>query len=225
MRRCMAPWNSKPLPSSRTGPSLAPALAPSRAAALVAGIRGSAWSSIVLRAVAVLAGLVVLGWIGRTAAARPTTALSVATADPDAAAPAASSGSPSAHGPALASPAPPAPAPPALAAAALAPPVPAPAPAPPASAPDAPRGRASTADPVYLNHASIDELRRLPGVGPKRAEAILALRQRVGRFHRVEDLLRVKGIGRSAVKKWRPLVRLDSPEAPSALAPADAGSP
>jgi competence protein ComEA len=72
---------------------------------------------------------------------------------------------------------------------------------------------------VYLNHASVDELRRIPGVGPKRAEAILVLRQRLGRFQRVEDLLRVKGVGRGAVKKWRPLVRLDTPGS------SDAGSP
>ena len=69
---------------------------------------------------------------------------------------------------------------------------------------------------MYLNHATVDELRRLPGVGPKRAEAILVLRQRLGRFSRVEDLLRVKGVGRGAVKKWRPLVRLDTPSAEGA---------
>lgn len=81
--------------------------------------------------------------------------------------------------------------------------------------------RASPEAPVYINHATVDELRRLPGVGPKRAEAILALRQRLGRFHRVEDLLRVKGVGRTTVKRWRPLVRLDSPEAASS---ADSGA-
>jgi len=75
------------------------------------------------------------------------------------------------------------------------------------------RGHASATDPVYLNHATGDELRRLPGVGPKRAQAILVLQQRLGRFPRVEDLLRVKGVGRRAVKKWRPLVRLDTPSA------------
>jgi competence protein ComEA len=64
---------------------------------------------------------------------------------------------------------------------------------------------------VYVNHASVEELRRLPGVGPKRADAIVALRQRVGRFQRVEDLLRVKGVGRATLRKWRPLLRLDMP--------------
>ena len=72
-------------------------------------------------------------------------------------------------------------------------------------------GRATPDDPVILNHASFDELRRLPGIGPKKAQSILVLRQRMGRFRQVEDLLRVKGIGRSTLKKLRPLVRLDLP--------------
>lgn len=71
--------------------------------------------------------------------------------------------------------------------------------------------RATPDDPVVLNSAGFDDLRRLPGVGPKRAEAILALRQRLGRFRQVEDLLKVKGIGRSTLRKLRPLVRIDPP--------------
>jgi competence protein ComEA len=71
--------------------------------------------------------------------------------------------------------------------------------------------RATADSPVYVNQAGPEELRRLPGVGAKRAEAIVALRQKLGRFQRVEELLRVKGIGRATVRKWRPLVRLDSP--------------
>jgi competence protein ComEA len=70
--------------------------------------------------------------------------------------------------------------------------------------------RATPDSPVRLNLADEAELRRLPGVGPKRAQAILALRARVGRFQRIEDLLRVKGVGRATLKKWRPLVTLDA---------------
>jgi competence protein ComEA len=62
-----------------------------------------------------------------------------------------------------------------------------------------------------LNLANIDDLRRLPGIGPKRAEAILALRTKIGRFHSVEELLRVKGIGRATLRRLRPLVRVDPP--------------
>jgi hypothetical protein len=49
----------------------------------------------------------------------------------------------------------------------------------------------------------------------------------MGRFQRVEDLLRIKGIGRAALKKWRPLVRLDAPPSttdPTARVAGDAGS-
>ncbi len=86
----------------------------------------------------------------------------------------------------------------------------------------APSRRATPDDPVYLNVASREDLRRLPGIGDKRAEAILALRQKLGRFRQVEDLARVKGIGRATLRKLRPLVRLD---APATAQSADAGAP
>jgi len=70
---------------------------------------------------------------------------------------------------------------------------------------------ASVEDPVVLNTAAFEDLRRLPGIGPKRAAAILTLRTHLGRFRAVEDLLKVKGIGRATLKRLRPLVRLDPP--------------
>ena len=74
-----------------------------------------------------------------------------------------------------------------------------------------PHARTATEDdPVYLNDATLEDLRRLPGVGEKRGLAILELRRKVGRFHQIEDLLHVKGIGRSTLRRLRPLVRLDS---------------
>lgn len=70
--------------------------------------------------------------------------------------------------------------------------------------------RATPDDPVDLNTARIEDLRRLPGVGAKRAEAILALRARLpgGRFRQIEDLLKVKGVGRAMIKRLHPLVRI-----------------
>jgi competence protein ComEA len=47
--------------------------------------------------------------------------------------------------------------------------------------------------------------------------AILALRARLGRLRAIEDLMKVKGIGRATLKRLRPLVRLDAKVA------ADAG--
>jgi competence protein ComEA len=91
---------------------------------------------------------------------------------------------------------------------------PAPTPAPaPAPAPVLADGR------VVLNLAGEAELVKLPGIGPKRAQRILEARARLGRFRRVEDLLRVKGIGRKALAKIAPLVVLDPPPAPAASAP------
>ncbi len=60
---------------------------------------------------------------------------------------------------------------------------------------------------VDLNLASEDDLRRLPGVGPTRAKAILELRARLGRFKSVDDLARIKGFGRATLRRLRPMVR------------------
>lgn len=65
---------------------------------------------------------------------------------------------------------------------------------------------------VILNLASADDLRHLPGVGQKRADAIVALRARLGHFKQVSDLLRVKGIGVRGLKKLMPHVVLDAPK-------------
>lgn len=70
---------------------------------------------------------------------------------------------------------------------------------------------------VVLNTATAEQLVALPGIGPKRAAAILALRERLGgRFRRVEDLRRVKGIGPAALRRLKPLVTVDPPTPPPA---------
>jgi competence protein ComEA len=74
---------------------------------------------------------------------------------------------------------------------------------------EAPERVNGTEPRVVLNRADAAELQRLPGVGPKRAEAILALRQRLGRFRRPSDLLRVKGIGPRTLARMLPQLVLD----------------
>ena len=180
----MAPWNTPPFSALPPAPPPPPSL--------MARVRASAWVPIALRVGAVAIALLVLAWIGRTAAANPTATGSLGVVDRDSAASAAREGPVDAGSPAAV-------------------PVMAAPPGPPPAPPSATPAHATPEAPVFINHASVDELRRLPGVGPKRAAAILVLRQRLGRFQRVEDLLRVKGVGRGAVKKWRPLVRLDTP--------------
>lgn len=75
---------------------------------------------------------------------------------------------------------------------------------------DVPRGVTDDGR-VVLNAATEVELRTLPGVGPARAAAIIALRERLGRYRRVEELLRVRGIGPRSLQKLRPLVVVDAP--------------
>jgi competence protein ComEA len=62
--------------------------------------------------------------------------------------------------------------------------------------------------PIDLNQATATELEELPGVGPSTAAAIVAHRQRIGRFLRIEDLLEVRGIGTARLEALRPLVRV-----------------
>lgn len=67
--------------------------------------------------------------------------------------------------------------------------------------------------PIVLNEADADTLTRLPGVGAKRAEAIVRLRDKLGgRFRRLRDLMRVRGIGYRSFQKLKPMVVLDAPE-------------
>ncbi len=61
---------------------------------------------------------------------------------------------------------------------------------------------------VNLNTASIEELKLLPGVGEARAEAIVTLRAEHGGFKSVDELLGVKGVGPSLMKRLRPHVTL-----------------
>ncbi|MGK3999466.1 helix-hairpin-helix domain-containing protein [Sorangium sp. So ce1024] len=76
----------------------------------------------------------------------------------------------------------------------------------------APAGGGVTADgKVVLNLATEADLMRLPGVGPAKAAAIVALRAKMKRFRKVDDLLRVKGLGRRSLKRLRPLVLVDPP--------------
>ncbi len=57
-----------------------------------------------------------------------------------------------------------------------------------------------------LNRAGPRELERLPGIGPVLAQRILVLREKVGRFRRLEELQSVQGIGSATIERLRPLV-------------------
>jgi competence protein ComEA len=62
--------------------------------------------------------------------------------------------------------------------------------------------------PININQAGAEELSSLPGIGAKRSAAIIAERDK-GRFQSVDDLRRVPGIGKVTLEKLRPYVIVD----------------
>ncbi|MBX3248499.1 MAG: helix-hairpin-helix domain-containing protein [Myxococcales bacterium] len=56
--------------------------------------------------------------------------------------------------------------------------------------------------PVDLNTATEAQLVALPGIGPSKARAIIAYREQ-RTFRRVEELMRVRGIGRGTFRQLR----------------------
>ncbi|WP_437966436.1 helix-hairpin-helix domain-containing protein [Sorangium sp. So ce260] len=165
----------------------------------LAALRDSAWTALGGKVAAYVAGFFALALVGSGHALRllpdrpadPAAGLAMVTGDP---APLGAAGSP-----------PPEPAADAGAAA------PEPPPAGDGGA-GAPAGGGVTADgKVVLNLATEADLMRLPGIGPAKAAAILALRAKLKRFRKVDDLLRVKGLGRRSLKRLRPLVLIDPP--------------
>ncbi len=63
---------------------------------------------------------------------------------------------------------------------------------------------------VNIQTASADELQLLPGIGPSKAQAIIAHRDRRA-FRRVQDIMRVRGIGRATFRRLQSMMTVDGP--------------
>ncbi len=77
-----------------------------------------------------------------------------------------------------------------------------------ASAQAAATSESTESAPIDLNSASAEQLASLPGIGPSKAAAIVSFRERRP-FRRVEDILRVRGIGRATFRSIRDRIHVN----------------
>lgn len=68
--------------------------------------------------------------------------------------------------------------------------------------------------PVDLNRATVEQLEKLPGIGPSTAKAIVQFREKSGPFERVDDLRAIRGISGNKLEKLRPYVAAVPPSRP-----------
>ena len=71
-------------------------------------------------------------------------------------------------------------------------------------------GDESSAPQIDLNRATVEELESVPGIGEVMAQRIVDFREQHGPFSRVDDLLKVKGIGEKSLEKLRPYFKVSA---------------
>ncbi len=79
-----------------------------------------------------------------------------------------------------------------------------------ASAQETPAKVAASSTLVNLNVATPEQLETLPGIGPRAAQRIVEFRAKNGGFKKVEDLMKIQGIGERSFLRLRPLVTVGS---------------
>jgi competence protein ComEA len=65
----------------------------------------------------------------------------------------------------------------------------------------APAPAPASTEKININSASVEQLQSLPGIGPAIAKAIIEHRTKAGKFNRIEEIMKVKGIGEKKFQK------------------------
>jgi comEA protein len=75
--------------------------------------------------------------------------------------------------------------------------------------------QSTTAKPrVNINTASASELESLPRIGPKVAQRIVDFRTKNGNFKKVEEIMKVQGIGEKVFDQIKDLITVGAENAP-----------
>ena len=72
---------------------------------------------------------------------------------------------------------------------------------------------------ININTAGAAELETLPGIGPSKSRAIIDYREKRP-FGKIEDIMRVKGIGRKSFLKLKPFLSVSGESRPAPKAPS-----
>jgi comEA protein len=68
----------------------------------------------------------------------------------------------------------------------------------------------ATAKKVNLNTADLDELQTLPRIGEKVAQRIIDYRKKHGEFKKIEELMKVQGVGEKTFKLIKDKIEIGS---------------
>ena len=77
---------------------------------------------------------------------------------------------------------------------------------PPVTAAPTPASAATPSELVNINTATLEELDKLPGIGPTTAQNIVDYRTEHGPFQRIEDLMNVPNIGPATFDRLKQLI-------------------